>query len=95
MLRMSRASTWGGTLSLVLGLGCWIGAATDTRAADGVLHGLGKLNTKLKKEFAEIHKLDDVDMNRTDFDPRSPKHRAALRIHLLGYLLHMLVELDG
>jgi hypothetical protein len=45
--------------------------------------------------LAEVHKLDETDMNRTDFDPESPKHRAALRIHLLGYLLHLFVELDG
>jgi hypothetical protein len=45
--------------------------------------------------LAEVHKLSEKDMNRTDFDPRSPKHRAALRIHLLGYLLHLFVELDG
>jgi hypothetical protein len=45
--------------------------------------------------LAEVHKLDETEMNRTDFDPQSPKHRAALRIHLLGYLLHLFVELDG
>ena len=45
--------------------------------------------------LAEVHKIHDKDMNRTDFDPTSPKHVAALRIHLLGYLLHLFVELDN
>jgi Domain of unknown function (DUF2017) len=44
--------------------------------------------------LAEVHKIDDQEMSRTDFDPRSPTHMAALRIHLLGYLLHLFVELD-
>jgi hypothetical protein len=44
--------------------------------------------------LGEVHKIDEVDMNRTDFDPQSAKHMAALRIHLLGYLLHLFVELD-
>ena len=45
--------------------------------------------------LAEVHKLDEPDMNRTDFNPESPNHRAALRIHLLGYLLHLFVELNN
>jgi hypothetical protein len=45
--------------------------------------------------LAEVHKIGDEEMNRTAFDPRSPKHMASLRIHLLGYLLHLFVELDG
>jgi hypothetical protein len=44
--------------------------------------------------LAEIHKIDDEDMNRADLDPRNPKHVAAFRIHLLGYLLHLFVELE-
>ncbi|MGA2603813.1 MAG: DUF2017 family protein [Verrucomicrobiia bacterium] len=45
--------------------------------------------------LGEVHKIDEVEMNRTDFDPQSAKHMAALRIHLLGYLLHLFVELDS
>lgn len=45
--------------------------------------------------LGEVHKIDEVEMNRTEFDPQSAKHMAALRIHLLGYLLHLFVELDS
>jgi tetraacyldisaccharide-1-P 4'-kinase len=44
--------------------------------------------------LGEVHKINEEDMNRADFDPQSPKHMAALRIHLLGYLLQMFVELE-
>jgi len=45
--------------------------------------------------LAEVHKVDETDMERQDFDPQDPKHLAALRIHLLGYLLHLFVELEN
>lgn len=45
--------------------------------------------------LAAIHNIRDKDMNRTDFDPTSSKDVAALRIHLLGYLLHLFVELEN
>jgi len=45
--------------------------------------------------LAEVHKIDEQDMERQDFDPQDPKHLAALRIHLLGYLLHLFVELEN
>ena len=45
--------------------------------------------------LAAVHEIGDKDMNRTDFDPASSKDVAALRIHLLGYLLHLFVELDN
>jgi hypothetical protein len=45
--------------------------------------------------LGEVHKIDEVEMSRTDFDPQSARHMAALRIHLLGYLLHLFVELDS
>jgi len=45
--------------------------------------------------LAEVHQIDEEDMQRQDFDPQDPKHLAALRIHLLGYLLHLLVELEN
>ena len=45
--------------------------------------------------LAAIHNIRDKDMNRTDFDPTSSKDVAALRIHLLGYLLHLFVELGN
>lgn len=45
--------------------------------------------------LGEVHKIDETDMNHTDFNPESPKHMAALRIHLLGHLLHLFVELES
>jgi len=45
--------------------------------------------------LGEIHKIDEAEMNRTDFDPQSARHLAALRIHLLGYPLHRFVQLEG
>jgi hypothetical protein len=45
--------------------------------------------------LAEVHKIDEAEMNRTDFDPQNARHLAALRIHLLGHLLHLFVELEG
>jgi len=44
--------------------------------------------------LAEAHKVDEEDMERRDFDPQSPKDLAVLRIQLLGYLLHLFVELE-
>jgi len=44
--------------------------------------------------LAEVHKIDEQEMNRTDFNPVSSRDMAALRIHLLGYLLHLFVELE-
>jgi len=45
--------------------------------------------------LAAVHEIGDKDMNRSDFDPKSSKDVAALRIHLLGYLLHLFVELEN
>ena len=45
--------------------------------------------------LAEVHKVDEEDMERRDFDPQDPKHLAVLRIQLLGYLLHLFVELEN
>jgi len=44
--------------------------------------------------LAEIHQIDEEDMNAAHLDPHNPKHVAAFRIHLLGYLLHLFVELE-
>jgi len=44
--------------------------------------------------LGEVHGINEEDMNRVDFDPQTPKHLAALRIHLLGYLLQLFVELE-
>jgi Domain of unknown function (DUF2017) len=44
--------------------------------------------------LGEVHQINEEDMNYTDFDPQNPKHMAALRIHLLGYLLQLFVELE-
>ena len=45
--------------------------------------------------LGEVHEIDEADMNRPDFDPRNAKQMAALRIHLLGHLLHLFTELEG
>ena len=45
--------------------------------------------------LAAVHDIDDKDMSRTDLDPKRSKDVAALRIHLLGYLLHLFVELEN
>ena len=44
--------------------------------------------------LAEMHKIEDEDMNVVQLDPNNRKHVAAFRIHLLGYLLHLFVELE-
>ena len=44
--------------------------------------------------LGEVHEINEEDMNRADFNPQNPKHLAALRIHLLGYLLQLFVELE-
>jgi len=44
--------------------------------------------------LAETSQIDEENMNRVDLDPHNPKDLAAFRIHLLGYLLHLLVELE-
>jgi len=45
--------------------------------------------------LATVHGIGDKDMSRTEFDPKSSKDLAALQIHLLGYLLHLFVELEN
>lgn len=45
--------------------------------------------------LGEVHQISEENMSRSDFDPQCPKHVAALRIHLLGYLLQMFVELEA
>ena len=45
--------------------------------------------------LAEVHKIDEEDMERRDFDPQNQKHLAVVRIQLLGYLLHLFVELEN
>jgi len=45
--------------------------------------------------LGEVHKIDEAEMIRADFDPQNARQMAALRIHLLGHLLHLFVELEG
>ena len=45
--------------------------------------------------LGEVHKIDEAEMIRADFDPQNARQMAALRIHLLGYLLHLFTELEG
>ena len=45
--------------------------------------------------LGELHKVTDEDMSVSDFDVRSRKGLAVFRIHVLGYLLHLFVELEG
>ena len=44
--------------------------------------------------LAAIHHVDEREMDRQQFDLEQPKQRAVLKIHLLGYLLHLFVELQ-
>jgi Domain of unknown function (DUF2017) len=44
--------------------------------------------------LGEIHQIEEADMNRADLNPQDPRHLAALRIHLLGYVLQSFVELE-
>lgn len=45
--------------------------------------------------LGELFQIDEQDMNREDFDLTDRKHVAALKIHLLGHLLHLFVVLEG
>ena len=45
--------------------------------------------------LAEVHRIDEKDMEQREFDPQIQKHLAVLRIQLLGYLLHLFVELEN
>lgn len=45
--------------------------------------------------LAEVYKIGEEEMEQRDFDPQNPKHLAVLRIQLLGYLLHLFVELEN
>lgn len=42
--------------------------------------------------LGECYRVREADMDRTDLDPREPRDLALLRIHLLGYVLHLFVE---
>lgn len=42
--------------------------------------------------LGELHEIADHDMDPNDLDPRVPKQRAVLLIHLYGYLLQLFVE---
>ena len=65
-----------------------------TFAADHVNAWISALN-QARLILGEIHEIDEADMNRSDLDPHNPKHVAAFRIHLLGHLLHLFVELEN
>ena len=45
--------------------------------------------------LGELFKVTEADMERDDFDLKTPKGLAVFRIHILGYLLQLLVELEG
>ena len=45
--------------------------------------------------LGELFQIDEQDMNAEDLDLTKPKHVSALKIHLLGHLLHLFVELEG
>lgn len=45
--------------------------------------------------LAEVHRVDERDMDKLNLDLHSPKQRAVLKIHLLGYLLHLFVVLES
>ena len=45
--------------------------------------------------LGELHRVEERDMASAQFDLREPKHLAVLKIHLLGYLLQLFVELES
>ena len=42
--------------------------------------------------LGELHHITDADMEAGDLDPRDPKQRAVLLIHIYGMLLQLFVE---
>jgi hypothetical protein len=42
--------------------------------------------------LAELFAVDERDIDDTSLDLKDPKQKAILKIHLLGYLLHLFVE---
>ena len=44
--------------------------------------------------LGELHQINELDMNNVEFDPHNQRDFAALRIHLLGYVLQLFVELE-
>ena len=45
--------------------------------------------------LGELFKITDADLETREFDVNQPKGMAILRIHVLGYLLQLLVELEA
>jgi hypothetical protein len=45
--------------------------------------------------LGELFKVTETDMESADFDLKKPKGLAVFRIHVLGYLLQLLIELEG
>jgi hypothetical protein len=45
--------------------------------------------------LGELHKVTDADMIASDFNLKTAKGLAVFRIHVLGYLLHLFVELEA
>ncbi len=45
--------------------------------------------------LGEIFQITDVDMESADFDVKTPKGLAIFRIHVLGWLLQLLVDLEA
>jgi hypothetical protein len=45
--------------------------------------------------LGERFQVTEDDMNAADFDVRTPKGLAIFRIHILGFLLQLFVELES
>jgi hypothetical protein len=45
--------------------------------------------------LGELFHITDADMESTDFDVKTPKGLAIFRIHVLGWLLQLLVDLEA
>jgi len=45
--------------------------------------------------LGELHKVTDADMSASDFNLKRAKGLAVFRIHVLGYLLHLFIELEA
>jgi hypothetical protein len=45
--------------------------------------------------LGELHGLTEADMSRDQFDIHQPRDLAILKVHLLGYVLHLFIELES
>ena len=69
-------------------------AGEVTFAAEHLNAWMSALN-QARLILGELHGITEADMEQADFDLSTAKGLAVFRIHVLGYLLHLLVELEA